>query len=147
VPDVFAMLLGVPWSRERRARVMANVMGDLKGAQAVSHIVAGVQHNTDKAGALLAAQGIFAVACTYGIDHGWPKLLAVPAILLLLSGSLLAMSILRSTASVFDNTDQTQALRAMLELLMSRMMRFNLALHMTFLSIVLLAAAALSSLW
>jgi hypothetical protein len=86
---------------------------------------------------------MFAVACTYGIDHGWPQVLAVPAILLLLTGALLAISMLRSTAAPFMRGEGNVA-RATFDLLISRMIRFNLALYMTFLSILLLAAAAVS---
>ncbi len=111
--------------------------------RAFERILGGMQHNTDKAGALLAAQGIFAVACTYGIDHGWPKILSIPAILLLLMGALLAMSMLRSTAAPFTRESGNIA-RVAFDLLVSRMIRFNLALYMTFLSIVLLGIAATS---
>jgi hypothetical protein len=111
--------------------------------RAFERILGGMQHNTDKAGALLAAQGIFAVACTYGIDHGWPRLLAIPAILLLLVGALLAISMLRSTAAPFTQETGNVSRKAF-DLLVSRMIRFNLALYMTFLSIILLGAAALS---
>ena len=111
--------------------------------RAFERILGGMQHNTEKAGALLAAQGIFAVACTYGIDHGWPKIISIPAILLLLVGALLAMSMLRSTAAPFTREAGNVA-RVAFDLLVSRMIRFNLALYMTFLSILLLGAAAIS---
>ena len=140
---LFATVFGVPPSRASRDRAYTSVVGDLDDMKAFERILGGMQHNTDKAGALLAAQGIFAVACTYGIDHGWPKLLAVPAILLLLMGALLAMSMLRSTAAPFTRESGNIA-RVAFDLLVSRMIRFNLALYMTFFSILLLAIAAMS---
>ena len=140
---LFATIFGVPPSRAARDRAYASVVGDLDDMRAFERILGGMQHNTEKAGALLAAQGIFAVACTYGIDHGWPVLLSVPAILLLLTGALLAISMLRSTAAPFTNGSGNVA-RVAFDLLVSRMIRFNLALYMTFLSIILLGAAALS---
>ncbi len=141
--SLLAAVFGVPPSRAARDRAYASVIGDLDDMRAFERILGGMQHNTDKAGALLAAQGIFAVACTYGIDHGWPKLLSVPAILLLLVGALLAMSMLRSTAAPFTREDRNIA-RMAFDLLVSRMIRFNLALYMTFLSILLLAVAAIT---
>lgn len=140
---IFAVIFGVPPSRAARDRAYTSIVGDLDEMRAFERILGGMQHNTDKAGALLAAQGIFAGACTYGIDHGWPKILSIPAILLLLVGALLAMSMLRSTAAPFTRESGNIA-RVAFDLLVSRMIRFNLALYMTFLSIVLLGAAAIS---
>jgi len=143
VSNIIATVFGVPPSRAERDRAYTNIAGGLDDMRAFERILSGMQHNTEKAGALLAAQGIFAVACTYGIDHGWPKILAIPAILLLLMGALLAISMLRSTAAPFTRGSGNVA-RAAFDLLVSRMIRFNLALYMTFLSILLLAAAAVS---
>jgi len=143
VSNIIATVFGVPPSRAERDRAYSSIVGDLDDMRAFERILGGMQHNTEKAGALLAAQGIFAVACTYGIDHGWPKFLAVPAILLLLIGALLAISMLRSTAAPFTRGSGNIA-RVAFDLLVSRMIRFNLALYMTFLSILLLAAAAAS---
>ena len=141
--NIIATVFGVPPSRAERDNVYASIVGDLDDMRAFERILGGMQHNTEKAGALLAAQGIFAVACTFGIDHGWPKFLAVPAILLLLIGALLAISMLRSTAAPFTRGSGNIA-RVAFDLLVSRMIRFNLALYLTFLSILLLAAAAVS---
>ena len=140
---LLATVFGVPPSRAARDRAYTSIVGELDDMRAFERILGGMQHNTDKAGALLAAQGIFAVACTYGIDHGWPRVLAVPAILLLLLGALLAMSMLRSTAAPFTQETGNVSRKAF-DLLVSRMIRFNLALYMTFLSIILLGAAAVS---
>ena len=141
--NIIATVFGVPPSRAERDNVYASIVGDLDDMRAFERILGGMQHNTEKAGALLAAQGIFAVASTYGIDHGWPKFLAVPAILLLLIGALLAISMLRSTAAPFTRGSGNIA-RVAFDLLVSRMIRFNLALYLTFLSILLLAGAAVS---
>ena len=141
--NLLATVFGVPPSQAARERAYSSIVGDLDEMRAFERILGGMQHNTEKAGALLAAQGIFAVACTYGIDHGWPKVLSIPAILLLLVGALLAISMLRSTASPFTHESGKISRRAF-DLLVSRMIRFNIALYMTFLSIVLLGAAAIS---
>jgi hypothetical protein len=134
-------ILGIPFDEEARERAFENLVGDLKGGEAFTRILAGVQHNTEKAGALLAAQGVFIVACTFAIDHGWPRLPVLSAILLLSLGALLAMSILRSTSSPFHR--QTDPARAGYSVLISRMIRFNLALYMTFLSVLLLGFSAI----
>ena len=137
-------ILGIPIGKEDRERAYRNVVGDMKPAEAFARILGGMQHNTDKAGALLAAQGIFAVACTFAIDHGWPRLPALLAILLLFVGALLAMSILRSTSSPFHTGAEADAPRMAFRLLISRMVRFNIALYMTFVSIFLLGIVASS---
>jgi hypothetical protein len=70
-------IFGIPIGKEHRERAYRNVVGELRPADAFARILGGMQHNTDKAGALLAAQDIFAVACTFAIDHGWPRLPAL----------------------------------------------------------------------
>jgi hypothetical protein len=142
--DLLSRILGVPLTAEGNKRAFKNVIGDLTGHQAVAHILAGVMHNTEKAGALLAAQGMFVLAGTFALDHGWPKLLVLASLLLLVTGAMLAMSILRSTAGVFrDASEAANPLWRMFYLLRSRMIRFNIALYLTFLSTALLALAAL----
>ncbi|MBV8976678.1 MAG: hypothetical protein JO261_10990 [Alphaproteobacteria bacterium] len=136
-------VLGVPLSRARRDALMVNTISGRSGPDAAAYVLAGVQHNTEKAGALLAAQGIFAIACTYGLDHGWPRSLAIAAILLLVAGAMLAMSMLRSTAAPFRHGDHDARMATMFHVLISRMVRFNIALYCTFLSVLLLGIAAI----
>ncbi|MBS0472720.1 MAG: hypothetical protein JSR60_16730 [Proteobacteria bacterium] len=139
--SILSAILGFPFDKTERERVYRNLVGDKDGAQALAYILTGVQHNTEKAGALLAAQGMFAVACVFALDHGWPAAPTLAATFLLLAGALLAMSILRSSASPFLGAG-AELTRNAFNLLLMRMLRFNLALYMTFLSVVLLAAAA-----
>lgn len=143
--EFLGRILGVPLTAEDNDRMFKNVVGDLTDHQAVAHILAGVMHNTEKAGALLAAQGMFVLAGTFALDHGWPKLLVLVSLLLLLTGAMLAMSILRSTSGVFRDAPKTAnpPIRRMYNLMRSRMIRFNIALYLTFLSTVRLALAAL----
>jgi hypothetical protein len=139
-------MLGVPLTGETRARALRNVLGDRQGDQASEFMFQGIIHNTVKAGALLTAQGMFAVFATYALDHGWPKAPVLPAILLLLTGALLAMTILRSTIGSFREVSAPtkDPVHQMFDLVLSRMIRFNLALYMTFLSVILLLVAALA---
>ena len=61
---------------------------------------------------------------------------------LLLSGALLAMTILRSTAGSYPpGADQEAVAAQMFALVIGRMIRFNLALYMTFVSVILLLIA------
>ena len=143
MPGLIGRFLGIPISAEDNDQAFRNVVGDRKAQEAVALILSGVMHNTEKAGALLAAQGIFVVAGIFTLDHGWPRLPVVAAMLLLLVGAMLAMSMLRSTAGVFlDHPTKTDPLRRMYDLMRWRMLRFNIALYLTFLSITLLGVAA-----
>jgi hypothetical protein len=141
---LLALFLGIPLSNEARALSFKNIVGDRTGADAIDHMRTAVHHNTEKAGALLAAQSVFAVAATFALDHGWPKLPVLLSIFLLLIGSLLVMSILRSTISMYGPKAATgDPAMLVFDLLLSRMARFNTALNLTFVSIVLLIGAAL----
>jgi hypothetical protein len=140
---LFSAILGIPFSRQEREKIYTNMIGDLTGSAAFAHVLTGLQHNTDKAGALLAAQGMFAVACVFALDHHWPPVSTLFAILLLLLGAMLALSILRSTASPFRARQGSEPARVAFDLMISRMIRFNVALYMTFLSVLLVAVAAL----
>lgn len=104
-------------------------------------VMEGVQHHTHKSGALLGAQGIFVVVSTYAMDHGWPKGAALAAILLLLGGSLLIMTTLISNGAVFSGDPSTYGRKALFVLL-GRIVRFNIALYLTFVSVILLAIGA-----
>jgi len=141
--SVLSAIFGIPLDRKAREAAYRAMTGDIRGPQAFAHMLSGVQHNTEKAGALLASQGMFAVACVFALDHQWPLAPTLGATLLLLAGAMLAMSILRSSASPFLAA-QADPARGAFDLLVSRMVRFNLALYMTFLSVLLLAIAAMS---
>ena len=132
-------LLGAPRDKQQALRA---ALGERTSLAALDFIFQAVVHNTAKAGALLAAQGMFAVVGTYAMEHGWPVFLILPAMILTLTGALLAMSILRSTTGVFrPGMDQDAKNAQMFAILVTRMVRFNLALYMTFLSVILLLAA------
>ena len=134
-------LLGAPADTQR---ALTAALGGRTGSAAMDFIFQGITHNTGKAGALLAAQGMFAVVGTYAMDHGWPVVLVLPAMILLLTGALLAMTILRSTAGTFQpGADEDAVIAQMFRLVTTRMVRFNLALYMTFVSVILLMIATI----
>jgi hypothetical protein len=136
-------ILGVPLTAEERASVFAEMTGNRSKESAIEFFRDGASHNTAKSGALLGAQGIFVVVDIFAIDHGWPKGMVLPALLLMLAGSLLAMTNLRGTLSPYRGEgSQIDAVHAVFSLVLRRSLRFNVALYLTFLSIVLLGIAA-----
>jgi hypothetical protein len=141
---VFGWVFGIPASGEHEA-TLQNLSRGLDPVTASERLRNAVQHNTEKAGALLAAQGIFIVADTFALDHGWPKIPVLVSLVSLVVGAFLVMSILRSTMRMYRRrTEGVEPIRAIYKLLISRMIRFNSALYLTFLSILLLAVAAMS---
>lgn len=141
---LFAWVFGIPASSEHEA-TLQNLAAGLDQVAASERLRNAVQHNTEKAGALLAAQGIFIVADTFALDHGWPKIQILVSLVSLVVGAFLVMSILRSTMRMYRHrVEGAEPLRAIYKLLISRMIRFNSALYLTFLSILLLAIAAMS---
>ncbi len=137
------LIFGIPGTAAEKENAYRTVIGNLDPLAATERMRDGVQHNTEKAGALLAAQGIFTVADTFALDHGWPRLPILVSLGCLIVGTFLVMSILRSTMRMYRNS-QVEPTRAVYALLLSRMIRFNAALYLTFLSILLLGIAALS---
>jgi hypothetical protein len=142
---LIGFVFGIPGTAEERETAYRNLVGDLDPIAAAERMRGGVQHNTEKAGALLAAQGIFTVADTFALDHGWPQIPILISLGCLIVGTFLAMSILRSTMRMYRHKpDQRDAVRMIFAMLLSRMIRFNTALYLTFLSILLLGIAAAS---
>ena len=107
-----------------------------------------IAHNTQKSGALLAAQAIFIVVDTYGVDHGWPRGPVLVSIFALILSALLVMINLRSIylRASPEGQDPTvlerEALLQLVYLLSVRGARFNIALYLTFLSVILLGFGA-----
>jgi len=139
-------IFGVPFGAADRASVFDQMMGSRARESAMELFRDGAQHNTHKSGALLGAQGIFVVVDIFAIDHGWPKTLILASMLLMFLAALLVMTNLRGTLSHFRHVAgeaHHDEVRSMFELVRRRSARFNLALYLTFLSIVLLLVAAL----
>jgi hypothetical protein len=145
---LFDIFLGVPAS-EARIRAEAEVFVQARGVHAVRRMLnEQIAHMTGKSGALLQAQGIFVVVATYALDKGWPAYLALSSMLLLIVAALAVMTNLRT---VFIGIDANQATgeRAEFEnvvrtaqLTSWRGVLFNLALYLTFLSVLLLGIGA-----
>jgi hypothetical protein len=137
-------LFGTPGTAEERETTFHTAVGTLDSGAASERLRNAVQHNTEKAGALLAAQGIFVVADTFALDHGWPRIPILISMASLITGSFLVMSILRSTMRMYRHGSETvDPVRLIYHLLLSRMVRFNAALYLTYVSILLLGTAAI----
>jgi hypothetical protein len=142
---IIGFVFGIPATPAEYENALRHVTGDLNPTAAAERLRGAVQHNTEKAGALLAAQGIFAVADTFALDHGWPQVPMLISLGCMIAGSFLAMSILRSTMRMYRHeAGRADPVRLIFAMLISRMIRFNTALYLTFFSILLLGLAALS---
>jgi hypothetical protein len=140
-------ILGVPISAEDRAAVFAEMVGNRSKESAIEFFRDGASHNTAKSGAVLGAQGIFVVVDIFALDHRWPKFMILASLLLMLAGSLLVMTNLRGTLWPYRTKaggPQVDAVHAVFHLVLRRSLRFNVALYVTFLSIILLALAAVT---
>ena len=139
----FEIVLGVPLSAEDLDTAFRSFTGGTP-QQAGDALRWGAGHNTEKSGALLGAQAIFLVVDTFALDHGWPRGLTLASLFLLVTPALILMTNLRSTVRVWQHESVEASHRHIFNATVARSLRFNLALYMTFLSIILLAAAALS---
>ena|SRR5690242_19355644 len=144
-------IIGVPLSRARRREEIEDHL-KYRDAQSYRAIVSeNVSHLTQKSGALLAAQAIFLVFQSYGIDHGWSRNIVLVSMLLLMFAAMLVMSNLRSVWLPSSNPSDGEglaehvAIMQLSDLTSMRGARFNVALYLTFLSVALMAIAAVSA--
>jgi hypothetical protein len=142
-------VLGVPVSR-RRVRAEVETFVRVRDVHAMrATLNENLSHLTGKSGALLQAQGIFIVVATYALDQGWPSALALSSLLLLIMSALAVMTNLRSVFIGLDPAETDDA-RAEIENVMRtaeivgwRGGLFNIALYLTFLSVLLLGIGAI----
>ncbi len=110
-----------------------------------------ISHITQKSGALLAAQAIFIVVDTYGIDHSWPRAaLVVSVTALVLSALILLLNLRTVYLDVPEGHEKPEdieraSLWAQGKLTTLRTARFNLALYLTILSVVLMGFGAIDA--
>ena len=75
--SAFERFLGIPLTRARQLEELENHLR-FRSIDAVrATLTENLSHITQKSGALLAAQAIFLVVVTYGMDHGWTRLAAL----------------------------------------------------------------------
>jgi hypothetical protein len=145
--SLLSSILGVPVSAADRDLVFERMKQGRSPEEALNFFRDGAQHNTHKSGALLGAQGIFAVVDLFALDHGWPRAPVFAAMFAMLLGALLVLTNLRGTLGPYmrvPRAEDMDPVRRTFELVRVRSVRFNIALYLTFLSIVLLAAAAIA---
>jgi hypothetical protein len=143
-------LAGGPTSSTRMSEELARHLRFRDPKTVRSEVVDYLSHLTQKSGALLAAQAIFIVVETYGIDHGWPKIVVIVSVLALVVAVLIVLTNLRSVyfspVSSDDPTEfETGSLKLATEVLTSRSARFNVALYLTFFSVILLGIGAIDA--
>jgi hypothetical protein len=144
VRSILEIVLGVPLTAKGRDTAFRQLTGGRSPQEASEVLRWSAGHNTEKSGALLGAQAIFVVVVTFVLDRGWPKTLTLASLFLLLAAALILITNPRSTMRAWQLLDHGEngPQQHMYAMVMSRTIRFNIALYMTFLSIILLATAA-----
>jgi hypothetical protein len=146
--SVLERLLGVPFSHARRREEIESHLRFRNPSDIRATMSENLSHIAQKSGALLAAQAIFIVVDTYGIDHGWPRSAMLISILTQILAALIVMLNLRT---VYMEAPRTLEDPAELEkdsvvqiasLAGLRGARFNIALYLTFLSVILMGFGA-----
>lgn len=146
--SLFEKIIGIPISAARQREEIALYLR-FRDASTIRGVMGeNLSHITQKSGALLAAQAIFIVVDTYGIEHNWPQAAVLASTLMLVLAALIVMTNLRTTymASSPHIEDSTQleleSISQIAWLASMRGARFNIALYLTFLSIILLGFGA-----
>jgi hypothetical protein len=142
---ILERILGVPLTASRRKAALDQIRVEAPTAN-VHDILGGIgQHLTEKSGALLAAQAILVVAVIYALDHSWNRVPVIASLIMLIAAALLVMTNLRSAFVWRTGSARKKAEDVALQtfaIMVSRGLRFNLALYATFAAIALLGAGA-----
>ena len=149
--SLFEKIIGLPLSPTRQREEIALYLRFREASTMREVVNESLSHITQKSGALLAAQAIFVVVDTYGIEHHWPRLAVLASTLMLVLSSLIVMTNLRSTFLASPPTIEDPAqlelesIAQTARLASLRGARFNIALYLTFLSIILLGFGAVEA--
>lgn len=146
--SLFEKIIGIPLSAARQREEIALYLR-FRDASTIRAVMGeNLSHITQKSGALLAAQAIFIVVDTYGIEHNWPQTAVLASTLMLVLAALIVMTNLRTTymassPMIEDSTQlELESISQIARLASLRGARFNIALYLTFLSIILLGFGA-----
>ena len=145
---VLERLLGVPFTHARRREEIESHLRFRDTAAIRATMSENLSHITQKSGALLAAQAIFIVVDTYGIDHGWPRSAMLISILTQILAALIVMLNLRTVymeapRTIDDPAElEKESVVQIAALAGVRGARFNIALYLTFLSVILMGFGA-----
>ncbi len=132
-------VLGVPVTDGDRAVLLGSMTQGRSREDALDFMRVGASHNTEKSGALLSAQAIFVVVDIFALDHGWPNRTIIASMLALLAGAMIVMANLKGATGMYAG----DPVRGVFQMVLRRGLRFNLALYLTYISILLLAFAAI----
>ena len=132
-------ILGIPLTAADRATLLQSMIGGRSPSDALDFMRAGASHNTEKSGALLSAQAIFVVVDIFALDHGWPNRTIIASMLALLLGAMIVMANLKGATGMYAG----DPVPGVFDMVLRRSLRFNLALYLTYLSILLLGFAAI----
>jgi hypothetical protein len=149
--SVLERLLGVPFTHARRREEIESHLRFRDPSDLRATMSENLSHITQKSGALLAAQAIFIVVDTYGIDHGWPRAVMLISILTQIFAALIAMLNLRTVyleapRTIDDPVElEKESVVQVAALAGVRGARFNIALYLTFLSVILMGFGALDA--
>jgi len=136
-------------AEELRAEVKATLRHrDAQGVRA--EVSEHLSHLTQKAGALLSAQAIFLVVDTWGMEHNWSRIAVLISVISLVIAALIVLTLLRSLyvpSPVVDDPETFvfEDVLAVSRIMAARAARFNIALYMTFLSVILLGFGAVEA--
>jgi hypothetical protein len=144
--DLSYRILGVPLGTRQQAELRETMVGQRTPEAAVDFLMDSIEHNTQKSGALLGAQGLFVAIDIFAVDRAWSNAMILPSLFLLLAGALIVMTNLRGALGVYrpgPSRTSTDHVTALFSLVLWRTLKFNIGLYSTFLSIALFAIAAL----
>jgi hypothetical protein len=151
VASALERFLGVPPSLARQRAEIESHLRFRSLAELRATMSETLSHLTQKSGALLGAQAIFLVVDTYGMDHGWPRLAVLISLLTLVFAALLVMTNLKSVyMAAARETDDPAKLELDSVVQLARLAgvrgaTFNVALYLTFLSVILLGFGAVEA--
>ncbi len=149
--SVLERILGVPFTHARRREEIESHLRFRDASDMRATMSENLSHITQKSGALLAAQAIFIVVDTYGIDHGWPRSAMMISILTQILAALLVMLNLRTfymaaPRTIDDPVElETESVMQIANLAGMRGARFNIALYLTFFSVILMGFGAIDA--
>lgn len=151
MPSMLDRLFVLPFSDARLREAIENHLRFRSTNEIRQTLSENNSHITQKSGALLAAQAIFLVVDTYGLDHGWPRFAVLVSVVALIFSALILMVNLRTVymEATPETAEPAELERASLmqigKLAGTRGARFNAALYMTFLSVILLGVGAIDA--
>jgi hypothetical protein len=138
-------LIGILFTKKGKDAIYDHAVGHMSQQEGMELLKYLAEHNTTKSGALLAAQGIFALVDTSEFHHPgeMAQLLLWISLVLLLGSALLLLVNMWGSIKPFRPHLASQRNRLLFEIILMRTVMFNVSLAVTFCSVVLLGYALL----